>query len=144
MLHSYRHLWTYYAAVKEDITTLLSLSLFEGMTLFPFNNFLLYFPVPPLHLSLSLSPFLSLCLLYTSKSMEAPAEPTPYQLVQMISGLPPECPSVYHAAINASSARRKSTVCKTLHTSKFTRSCILVHMLTLTRMKLTMHVLWKE
>lgn len=49
-----------------------------------------------------------------------------------------ECPSVYHTAIDASSACRKSKVCKTLNMSKFTRSCIpVVHRPPHMGMKLT-------
>lgn len=77
-----------------------------------------------IHLSLSLV-FLSVSLPYcTSKSMETVAEPN-WSFRPAIKRHA-ECPSVYHAPIDASSAYRKSRVCKTLNTSKFTRSCILV------------------
>lgn len=79
---------------------------------------------PYIHLSLSLL-FLSVSLPYcTSKSMETIAQPN-WSFRPAIKRHA-ECPSVYHAPIDVSSAYRKSRVCKTLNTSMFTHSCILV------------------
>lgn len=106
--------------------------------------FLSFLPYSPIHFSLSLSVFLPYC---TSKSMETTARADTLSIGTNYLRPATECPSIYHEAINVSSACRKSMVCKTLNIGKFKHSHTLVstHMLTnrhkppLTKMKLTMY-----